>query len=380
MNQTNIEEDNLSYFILETSQRINLFLTMLVIVFGFIGNSLIISVFIQKRFRSNSSNVFLLCIAINDNCFLVIHFFEDTLKNIDLLFDSQEFRNFIWLVNIIDKYELLCRLIHYLRFVLRFISAYIIVTFTLQRLSIVSSPLNNKIKTKQSAWFTVLTISFFAFFLNLWVLFAFKIKSYGKNLQLCDPDSVLITEYVSLTVIYVMIVMIVPSLTIIVSNFIIMHQTSKAEKFKLINTRITRITSTNLKSNQRNNLKSIRKRKSKFLLRPHYINLQQIINKISNRDQSYRKLTRTLLMVSSSYAFLNIPYLVSLALFYFNVNVHKNTTLVTANYMASAVKLTEVFYLLNYGVNFFIYCASGSIFRKQLRYSSKNCSFFNFFH
>ena len=175
MNQTNIEEDNLSYFILETSQRINLFLTMLVIVFGFIGNSLIISVFIQKRFRSNSSNVFLLCIAINDNCFLVIHFFEDTLKNIDLLFDSQEFRNFIWLVNIIDKYELLCRLIHYLRFVLRFISAYIIVTFTLQRLSIVSSPLNNKIKTKQSAWFTVLTISFFAFFLNLWVLFAFKI-------------------------------------------------------------------------------------------------------------------------------------------------------------------------------------------------------------
>ena len=56
-----------SHFFLALSGKINLFGILIAITVGLIGNFLTIFVFSQKRFRNNSSNIFLLCLAINDN-------------------------------------------------------------------------------------------------------------------------------------------------------------------------------------------------------------------------------------------------------------------------------------------------------------------------
>ena len=80
-----------SYHVLEESRKINIFSTLILILFGLIGNSLIIFVFSQKRFRTNSSNVYLFCLAINDSLFLLIHFIEDTVKNYQRIFIYDEY-------------------------------------------------------------------------------------------------------------------------------------------------------------------------------------------------------------------------------------------------------------------------------------------------
>jgi hypothetical protein len=61
---------------LEQCRKINLICTIIFSALGIVGHSLTIFVFAQKRFRKNSSNVYLLCLAINDGLYLITNFFE----------------------------------------------------------------------------------------------------------------------------------------------------------------------------------------------------------------------------------------------------------------------------------------------------------------
>ena len=73
-----IENERFSFsnLVLEYSSKINIYSSLIVIVIGLTGNFLTIFVFGQSRFRTNPSSVYLLCLAVNDSLFLVIHFFE----------------------------------------------------------------------------------------------------------------------------------------------------------------------------------------------------------------------------------------------------------------------------------------------------------------
>ena len=82
---------------LEQSKRVNVIANFLVVIFGLLGkvksflqltlwfkfksdcqlgNLITIALFAQKRLRTNAGLVFLLCLAINDSLFLIIHLFE----------------------------------------------------------------------------------------------------------------------------------------------------------------------------------------------------------------------------------------------------------------------------------------------------------------
>lgn len=137
-----------SMILLNVTRKINLFMTLFLIVFGMVGHALTIFVFAQKRFRRNSSNVYLLCLAIVDSMYLIVHFFKNTIRTYMDIYSTDEpnFGEFIQLINLIDRYETSCRLINYLRNVLRMISAYCVVAFTIQRLFLVYSPFGNKFK------------------------------------------------------------------------------------------------------------------------------------------------------------------------------------------------------------------------------------------
>ena len=58
---------------LGNARKANILGSVIVSFVGFIGHFLIILVFSQKKFRTNSCNVYLLCLALNDSMFLIIH-------------------------------------------------------------------------------------------------------------------------------------------------------------------------------------------------------------------------------------------------------------------------------------------------------------------
>ena len=58
---------------LEYFKIVNLISTCVLICLGLVGHSLTIFVYSQARFRLNSSNVYLLCLAINDALYLISH-------------------------------------------------------------------------------------------------------------------------------------------------------------------------------------------------------------------------------------------------------------------------------------------------------------------
>jgi hypothetical protein len=124
LNKSNDEYLLKSISVLEKSRQINIFITVLILTFGLVGNVLIFLVFCQKRFRKNSSNIFLLCLALNDSLFLIIHFFENTIRSVHYVYilgdsspqnGSKTFNSFIQIINIMDKSDLSCRFFNYLR-------------------------------------------------------------------------------------------------------------------------------------------------------------------------------------------------------------------------------------------------------------------------
>lgn len=128
-----------TFEILELIKRVNLFTCFSFVIIGLIGHFLTIFVFAQKRFRKNSANVYLLFLALNDSYYLFLYFFEETIKNYQHLYPSIRLNKYISYFNILDRSIEACILINYLRYVLRFVSSYTIVAFSLQRLSLVYS-------------------------------------------------------------------------------------------------------------------------------------------------------------------------------------------------------------------------------------------------
>jgi hypothetical protein len=51
---------------------------------------------------------------------------------------------------------------------------------------------------------------------------------------------------------------------------------------------------------------------------------------------------------------------------YFTYSAFNEIDINTENYLFACVQITEIFYILNYSINFYLYCLSGTLFRKQM--------------
>ena len=86
----------------------------------------------------------------------------------------------------------------------------------------------------------------------------------------------------------------------------------------------------------------------------------------------YKKKTNLLLFIMSfSYVLLDLPYLISwiglfyLSKYYENLNHEVESVIAYSsekNYMIGIINLTEIFYLLNFAIHFYIYCISSKNF------------------
>ncbi len=89
---------------------------------------------------------------------MIIHFFKDSIKTYIEVYLSGVNEHFMFKLNLVDEYDLSCRLINYFRYVIRLISAYLIVSITIQRVHIIYSPFSNRFKMQNSLIFLVLLL------------------------------------------------------------------------------------------------------------------------------------------------------------------------------------------------------------------------------
>jgi len=390
MNSNNNNEEYIN-----TYRKYGFIFTMFLLFIGIVGHFLTIFVFAQSRFRRNSSNVYFLCLAINDLLYLVIHFFKDSIKTYIEVYlptttsKSDNEHDFIFKLNLTDEYDLSCRLINYFRYVIRLISAYLIVSITIQRVHIIYSPFSNSFKSTKSAWYVVGSIVILSLLLNLWVPFNLEIRQNDQNnsITYCDVRQDMDQIYFTLTVVYASIKMLLPILIIFASNLVIIinmicieckkHQLRKNRKMGFKSKRqflrkYKRKRFLNgyhdLIVNQRNYLFHIEHEKA-LKPKPYFLTLDQVINRVAKKANNPKILTKLIIFISLSYALLNLPYFIIWCLYYFE-EMNEMRPPDGENKWFFALKISEMFYLINYTINFYIYCLTGSVFRNQLKYSS----------
>jgi hypothetical protein len=368
----NILMENDSEKLLDLFRKINIYLNLFVIILGLIGNSLTTYIYANKKRCINSSHVYLLYSAINDSLFLIVHLFEDTLKTyLDVY--SIEKDHFLQVFNLVDMNNIQCVLINYLRNILRFMSAYIVVVFTLQRFSIVYQPLTAKFKDTKSAWLIILNISIISILVNIWVPFIFKLN----DDQNCDVNEKYSKEYFYINLSYILVVLLVPMILVLIFNSLILIYLKKNDKERIklqqiqnnkktIRKKIPRSPgSQNLQSTFLNNSTRFSKTSS---FNSH--NVDELIFKKAQKSHMARsssnQTTIQLCLVSLSFFVLFLPYLIGWFIYYyFNfVSIHFNA--IYKNRLFSWLQIAEIFYIFYYGIKFYILYLTSSEFRNTI--------------
>lgn len=418
-NTNNCEKFNSALKFLNFTKELNVIMVFIIILIGLVGNILAILVFIQKRFRKKSTEVFLLVLAISDGLFLITHFFEDTLRtyidfyvrnnramipfpyqhcnpNVTIVDSSKKNEQSIYeLINITDKFEVTCVLVNYFRYFLRFISAYIITLFTIQRTISIYKPIyQNKFSSPELAWKVVLSLIFIGGLFCSFVPYFFHLQKDSSNavtVVYCDIDRnrEKLYYYTRATIFYITIIMLIPITAIIVSNSLIIIQIYKARKKRKQLFSIDKINKqkklrrnysiqeTNFNnqhddilSDQTFDIDDIDERTKPYVLR-HFLTIR--FKKFNDNSQ---RVTHMLVLMSLSFAILNLPYFVTWCMFFYN-EAFKNknvsdlelTGFLHSKYFFGFINIAETIYISNYGIHFYLYCASGKQFRRYLRTS-----------
>ena len=94
-------------------------------------------------------------------------------------------------------------------------------------------------------------------------------------------------------------------------------------------------------------------------------------NSLDARTRHYSsQITKSLLIISLSYAILSLPYLVAWFLYFIEVAFKHSSLdendLIRKNYLFAFLQISEVGFILNYSIHFYINCAFDSIFLKNL--------------
>jgi hypothetical protein len=213
--------------------------------------------------------------------------------------------------------------------------------------------------------------------MNAWVPFIFTLNTEDTH-SFCDVDRNWTNIYFLVNAAYMGLLIMLPIITIFICNSLIIFKTGKDDmrrskyKQKIRNKpshQSSMITSVKMKSRSSSWQSS---RKTVLLRKQSSIKTlaENVLRRQPTRSNaSYsKKMTKTLLLVSFTYAFFNIPYLISWCMF-FDAMTRRIVDPTYKNYLFAALQITEIFNILNYGIHFFVYCLAGTLFRSQLEYT-----------
>ena len=195
-------------------------------------------------------------------------------------------------------------MVNYSRYCLRFISSYTVLSFTIQRLIIVYSPLKITYKRKIYAWYTILLIITITFLLNIWIFFAFELRLDGYDNKACDIKISWVNIYYYISLLNVILITVIPVILIIICNgLIIIKSTSDDLKRKQILNQMESLTLVETDTSLRT-FSIKRKQQTKSTKASVVSSTQQ-----NQKSKSHaKKITFTLTLVSISYVILNLPY------------------------------------------------------------------------
>jgi hypothetical protein len=198
-----------------------------------------------------------------------------------------------------------------------------VVSFTVQRVLVVISPLANKSITKKSAWTSVFIILLTSLTINSWIPFAYEIRSEEYTLKYCEIKKEWQSEYFTLMIVYIFIILIIPIVVVLTGNFLIINKTKKADLMRKDYLKMSPATAVNSRQKQNSlepKLRHYARRnalivtKFNFRFKLFYSNPK---TNITNRTVNTSKyLPRILATISFCYALLNLPYLLAWLLFY----------------------------------------------------------------
>jgi len=244
-----------------------------------------------------------------------------------------------------------------------------VVAFTIQRLIVVCSPLDNRFKSKSSAWTTVASVVCIAICINVWVPFMFQLKRREeRERNFCSPNENLTFEYMKMTTVYLLLIIILPTCCILVSNLIIVRKSKRKDSQRSVLIKVSTVKKFKKTPNLTDSVKRC-KSLSETRRKSFFLNFNQTLVRVALKSNSPKIMNKILLYMTTSYVALNLPYLVTLfVFFYFRVFI-QNSNETSNNYLMSAVKSTEILYILGFGSHFYYYFCFGSLFRNKLEYS-----------
>lgn len=307
------------------SQGFYTYVTPFVLATGIIGNILSLVVFMSKNMRKLSASTYLAALSISDICALFFYVFVDWLR-----------RGLPHLPGRLEATFLeghgLCQLQTYLSYISRFVSAWIIVTFTVERYIGVCHPLKRKdicgSRSSQKVIASVIAIAL--------VLMAYKPALTGRyensmehqTVARCSRNPNLLLLSFILDSIFAMSITFVPFLLISILNF--------------------------------------------FIIRRLYFRNRRYLKKNIVTDESIIRMEFTVILLVVSFVFvvLNLPYFYFWCKRFLEVFQTKPPPGMQAVFFEqsdSELKVTRVVFYLNYCINFFLYSVTGAYFRKELK-------------
>lgn len=312
-------------YTVSVSQGFYTYVTPFVLVVGIVGNVLSLIVFLSKNMRKLSASTYLAALSISDISALFFYVFVDWLRRGLPHLPGKPEAAFL-------EDQGLCQVQTYLSYVSRFISAWIIATFTVERYIGVCHPLKRKdICGSRSAQKVILSLIVIAMIVTTYKpILTQRIENtvQHKTVARCSRNPNLPLLSFILDSIFALSITLVPFLLISVLNFFIIRRLY------------------------------IRNRR---YLKRHIVTEESIIR---------MEFTVILLVVSFVFVALNLPY------FYFwckrFLDVFQSTASIgnRATFLDQSeaeLTITRVIFYLNYCVNFFLYSITGAYFRKEMK-------------
>ena len=298
------------------------YVTPIIIFVGLVGNFLSLNVFLSKVMRKQSASYYLAALSVSDISVLLIYvLLEWFRRGLPHLPGGYE-------VHIIDI-EGVCQTFLYLSYVVRFLSVWLIVVFTIERYIGVCRPLKRREMCTRSfarrVIFGLITTGLLLFIFKP-VISSVREVSPGGGLWVCAwRDGFQYTAFI-LDSTYAMIITLMPFLIISVLNFLIVRKL-------FIRNRVQR-------------------------------------NVISQENILRIEFTFILLALSSCFIALNLPYFaVFCRQFYLSsfVTVHDTAYREELENIKGAILITKTIFYINYCINFFLYSITGGYFRREIR-------------
>lgn len=292
-------------------------LTPVIIAVGLVGNGLSLAVFMSKGLRKLTASTYLTALSLADTATLLFYVFVEWLRR-GIVILNPELK-----LKILDQNGM-CQILLYLAYVSRFMSAWIIVLFTVERFTGICHPLRS---FKRSGRKVLLMM-----FLLAGILMLFKpatsTSSTIRGRTACRPNPAIpeILSY-SLDLLFALTITFIPFLVITVLNILIVRA----------------------------------------------LYLRNRDGDLFSEDTNTRiRLEFTLILVSISFFFIafNFPYTVVWSRYFltshpdYNINSFQK---VDNDFWIGLLNVTRTVFYMNYCINFFLYNITGRCFRKTLR-------------